>query len=232
MRTLVFDTETTGLPKTKVITPDTLDLWPMIVQFSFVVYDDHTNKILNTENYIVKVPDDFVIPEESIKFHGITNEISRTKGIKLEYVLNDFFSHLLGVNKIVGHNVEFDINMVRVEILRILHFRYHDVSKEAISIYKFNLHYLSNVKNIYCTLQESINLCNIKALNKSGKEYIKFPKLEELHQVLFNTKPNNLHNSLNDILVTLRCFIQMRENKDLLLCCEDYKIITNEIGLF
>lgn len=232
MRVLVFDTETTGLPQTKTIGVDTLDLWPHIVQFSFVIYDDYNNKILNTENYIVKVPDNFIIPEDSIKFHGITNEISKTKGVKIEYVLNDFFHYLLEADKVVGHNVEFDINMVRVELMRIINLNPDSICKEALYIYNFNLKFLTTIKNIHCTLQESIDLCNIKATSKTGKEYVKFPKLEELHQKLFNAKPNNLHNSLNDILVTLRCFIKMRENKDLLDYCEDYKILANEIGLF
>ena len=46
MRVLVFDTETTGLPKSKFISPDTLNLWPHIVQFSFVIYDTEENDIV------------------------------------------------------------------------------------------------------------------------------------------------------------------------------------------
>ena len=43
MRVLVFDTETTGLPKSKIINPDTLNLWPHIVQFSYIIYDTVLN---------------------------------------------------------------------------------------------------------------------------------------------------------------------------------------------
>ena len=232
MRILVFDTETTGLPKTKIISPDTLKDWPHIVQFSFVIYDDTINKIVETKDYIIRVPDSVTIDNDSIKFHGITNEISKTKGTKIEVVMHDFFYYLNFVDKIVGHNVEFDINMVRVELLRIIHLNLNNVREEAIRDHKFNLHYLTNVKNIHCTLQDSIELCAIKAVNKSGKEYMKYPKLEELHYKLFEMKPNNLHNSLNDILVTLRCFIKMNNDKDLLACCEDYKTISNNIQLF
>jgi hypothetical protein len=39
MRVLVFDTETTGLPQTKILNPDTLHQWPTIVQFSYIIYD-------------------------------------------------------------------------------------------------------------------------------------------------------------------------------------------------
>jgi DNA polymerase III epsilon subunit-like protein len=232
MITLVFDTETTGLPKTKIISPDTLKDWPYIVQFSFVIYDDVKNKITETKDYIVKVPDSVTINSDSIKFHGITNEISKTKGTRIEVVMHDFFYHLNFVDKIVGHNVEFDINMVRVELLRIIHLNLNNVTEDAIRDHKFNLHYLTTVKNIHCTLQNSIELCAIKSTNKSGKEYMKYPKLEELHYKLFEMKPNNLHNSLNDILVTLRCFIKMKNNIDLLESCHDYKTISNNIQLF
>jgi DNA polymerase III epsilon subunit-like protein len=232
MRFLIFDTETTGLPQTKIISPDTLNRWPHIVQFSFIIYDDHTNVITHIQNNIIKMSDNINIPEDSIKFHGITNEISKSKGLPIEHVLNDFFYHLLEVDKVVGHNIEFDINMVRVELLRTIHFNTNKVTDDLIRIYKFNLHYLTNIKNIHCTLQESIELCNIKAVNKSGKEYVKFPKLEELHYKLFNSKPNNLHNSLNDCLVTLRCFIKMKNNIDLLEDCDYYKMIVTEYGLF
>lgn len=42
----------------------------------------------------------------------------------------------------------------------------------------------------------------------------KFPQLKELHQVLFGNIPENLHNSLIDVLVCLRCFLKIR-------CCVD-----------
>ena len=55
MRVLVFDTETTGLPETKILNPDTLNLWPHIVQFSFVIYDTSVNDIVESSDSIVKV---------------------------------------------------------------------------------------------------------------------------------------------------------------------------------
>jgi len=49
MRVLVFDTETTGLPQTKILNPDTLNQWPTIVQFSFVIYDLSLNDIVESK---------------------------------------------------------------------------------------------------------------------------------------------------------------------------------------
>lgn len=42
----------------------------------------------------------------------------------------------------------------------------------------------------------------------------KFPRLSELHQILFGSIPDNLHNSLIDVMVCLRCFLKIR-------CCLD-----------
>ena len=86
MRVLVFDTETTGLPKSKIISPETLPLWPHIVQFSYVIYDTEVNDIVETSDSIVKINDDVFIPEEVIKIHGITNEISKNNGINIIFV--------------------------------------------------------------------------------------------------------------------------------------------------
>ena len=191
MKVLVFDTETTGLPQTKIINPDTLHLWPYIVQFSYIIYDTTDNTIIETNDYIILL-ENIIIPEESIKFHGITNEISS-----------------------------------KVELLRIIYGNI--LINEPSNIYKNDLFYITNLKNICCTLQDSIKFCNIQAISKYGKSYLKYPKLIELHQKLFNTTPNNLHNSLNDILVTLRCFMKLKFNIDLIDNCETFKNLTNLI---
>ena len=53
-------------------------------------------------------------------------------------------------------------------------------------------------------------ICNIKYIHPmSGKIYKKYPKLVELHNHLFNSVPENLHNSLIDVYVCFRCFYKM-----------------------
>jgi DNA polymerase III epsilon subunit-like protein len=231
MRVLVFDTETTGLPHTKILNPDILNLWPHIVQFSYVIYDTDLNDIVESSDTIVKVNEDVIISEESTKIHGITNEISKKKGLNIDLILKEFFFHLRNSDLLVGHNISFDINMVKVELLRLIYESDSKISPIEIKAYKYNLHFLTNFKNICCTLQESIDFCSIKAIDKFGKEYNKFPKLIELHQKLFETTPNHLHNSFNDILVTLRCFMKLKHNTDLNEKCIKFKNYTNELGL-
>jgi DNA polymerase III epsilon subunit-like protein len=229
MRILVFDTETTGLPQTQFISPDTLNKWPTIVQFSYIIFDTELNDIIESKDYIIKLPKSISISEESSKIHGITNEISLKQGVIITDVLNEFFYYLRGVDALVGHNVRFDLNMVKVELLRIIYNK--SISREEVKQYKYDLHFITNYKNIHCTLKQSIELCNIKVLDKYGKEYLKYPKLIELHEKLFDALPNNLHNSFNDILVTLRCFIKLQYKDDLLEKCNSFKKYYNELNI-
>ena len=73
MRVLVFDTETTGLPKSKIINPDTLNLWPYIVQFSYVIYDTDVNDMVVSSDNIVKVVKREVLEkvQKNVKFNVV-----------------------------------------------------------------------------------------------------------------------------------------------------------------
>jgi hypothetical protein len=72
MRVLVFDTETSGLPKSKIINASTIHLWPFIVQFSYIIFDNDSKNIIKIYDKIIKVKTYNVISEESIKLHGLT----------------------------------------------------------------------------------------------------------------------------------------------------------------
>jgi DNA polymerase III epsilon subunit-like protein len=232
MRVLIFDTETTGLPETKIISPDTLNKWPHIVQFSYIIFDTELNDIIKSEDYIVQLVG-INIPEKSTEIHGITNKIALEEGKNIEIILNKFFRDLKSVDLLVGHNISFDINMIMIELLRIIYNSQY--TREHINDFKNYLHFLVNYKNIYCTLQESIHLCAIKATDKFGREYMKYPKLLELHQKIFrneNEQPKHLHNSFNDILVTLRCFMFLKFKTDLLVTCENFNKTTKLLEIY
>jgi DNA polymerase III epsilon subunit-like protein len=225
MRILVFDTETTGLPKTKILNKYVLELWPHIVQFSYIIYDTEIDTIIKLKDYIIKVPDSLVISEDVSKIHGITNEISFSKGVSITGVLDEFFHDFGDVDHIVGHNVLFDINMIKVELNRLqLDVLYANKN----SIYQEYLNLLINSKNMYCTMKESIDLCAIETKDKFGRNYNKFPKLIELYQKLFQISPSNLHNSLNDVIVCLRCFMKLKYNKDIVEYSQEVKRLIKE----
>lgn len=231
MRVLTFDTETTGLPKSKIISPDNLELWPHIIQLSYAMYDTNLNKLTSIKDKIIKIPKDVLVSDESINLHGITKETTELKGVKIYEALNELFCYFKEADCVVGHNIEFDINMLRIEILRMIWLNINNLSKKAISEMKVNLHYLTKFDNIYCTMKETVELCNIQTIDKLGRPQVKWPKLSELHQKLFGTIPNNLHNSLIDVLVTLRCFIMLKYSIDLNKTCNKFKTNVSSIGL-
>jgi hypothetical protein len=115
--------------------------------------------------------------------------------------------------------------MIKVELNRLL----LDVSNvDKVSDYQEYLNLLIDSKDIYCTMKESISLCAIETKDKFGRNYNKFPKLIELYQKLFQISPNNLHNSLNDVIVCLRCFMKMKYNKDIVEHSPEVKRLIKE----
>ena len=67
---LIFDTETTGLPKKWKAPLTDSDNWPRCVQIAWQLHDYDGSLI---EHFIVK-PDAYDIPYDSEKIHGISTE--------------------------------------------------------------------------------------------------------------------------------------------------------------
>jgi len=213
---LVFDTETTGLIKTTTIAHYELDSLPYIVQFSYLLYDTEKSFIEKISDDIIKIPEKIVIPEECVNIHGITKGMT-LKGKDVGKCLLEFAKSYSQADVIVGHNLSFDINMVKTELMRTI-----QNSKGITHLLDYNnlLYSLNNPpknKTYFCTLQNSIVLCNIKSINKrTGKEFIKYPRLMELHEKLFSCSPKNLHNSLNDVIVCFRCYYMLEYKTDII----------------
>lgn len=207
MKVIVFDTETTGLPKSRYASIQHTWLFPYIVQLSWFIFDTGTNKIEKLEDHIIKLPEHMLIPEESIKIHGITNEKMYKEGKNMETVLEHFLLDVSKCKTIIAHNINFDKKVLDVECFR------HQ--SRLLSSFR---------KEEYCTMKNSINICKIlKPNHENFKCKFKFPKLIELHEKLFGTKPNNLHNALIDILACFRCFYKLKFEVDILQVNEQFR---------
>ena len=203
MLVLVLDSETNGLPTTRILNKNTMSEWPYMVQFSYLVYNTDTNKLIKTADHIIKIPDEIDISEESYKLHNISKEKSLKQGYSVVDVLNQFIHDVEGVDVVVAHNYKFDSNMIMVEMMR----NNMDIKKYMSII---------NTRRVCCTMKDSTSFCNIQMISKfDEKPYLKPPKLSELHEKLFGITPVNLHNSLNDAIVTLRCYIKLKLDKDI-----------------
>ena len=235
MKICVFDTETTGLPKSKIINDLSLSLWPHVVQFSYIIYDTELKKIIKTVDLIIRIPENINISDEVSDIHGITNFISQSSQYKIEDALihfsNDYLNY--GIDLIVGHNLSFDINMLKVELMREIGPIIDTTNKRHFSQLLNSLNNINSESpespNLYCTMQKSIELCNLKTKNRYGKEYLKFPKLNELHMKLFNSSPRNLHNSLNDVLICLRCYYMLEHKVDIIEIDSEIKSLLSDL---
>ncbi len=205
MRLLTFDTETTGLPVYGASFTDT-DKWPHIIQLSYIIYDTDTGQ-LTIVNDIIKLDENVDIPEDSIKIHGITREISNTKGIPIIEALTKFRKHVKESHMIIAHNLCFDKQMIMVESGR-NNFR-HELYKN---------------RNYYCTMKNSRDICKIELVNsKTGEKYYKRPKLCELYKHLFNEEPKNTHNALIDVLICFRCYYKLEKKIDIYETSSEFK---------
>ena len=235
MRIAVFDTETTGLPKTKILNDESLVSWPHVVQFSYVIYDTELKKIIKTVDLVIRIPQNINISDEVSDIHGITNFISQTSQYKIEDALllfsNDYLNY--GIDLLVGHNLQFDINMLKVELMREIGLIIDTTNKRHFyqllnSLNDVNSEF-SEPPKLYCTMMNSIELCNLKIKPKFGKEFLKFPRLNELHIKLFNTSPKNLHNSLNDVLICLRCYYMLEHKVDIVEIDSEIKSLLTDL---
>jgi DNA polymerase III epsilon subunit-like protein len=204
MLVTIFDTETTNLPGARYLTNDTIRLWSHVVQFSYIVYDTDEKKTVVVRDFIIKLPPGVLITKESSDIHGITKEITDEKGVEINGVLAEFMDWCNKSELIVGHNVEFDYNMVCAELMRIKNDEFKDYLDKFKSFNKF-----------FCTMKTTVDICKIKKISRQGKEYNKYPSLLELHKHLFGSEPKNLHNSLVDVMVCFRCFHMIKFGIDL-----------------
>lgn len=206
MKILVFDTETNGLPEKNASIYDEIK-WPHIIQLSYILYDLSNNNAIIKNNYIKLSPVVSIDPS-SLEIHGLNHEFLNKNGIHIIPALREFNDFLDKCDLVVGHNISFDKRLIFVECLR----------------YKIDQKFTKFVNNQkickpeYCTMRNTSQFCQIIALTKTNKTYIKQPKLIELYSKLFLNEPlpKQLHNSLVDILCTLRCYLKYTYNIDII----------------
>ena len=89
---IVFDTETTGLPKDWKAPVSQVDNWPRLVQLGWMRFDA-ANEVVEEANLII-YPDGFVIPKEASRIHGISQARALVDGLPVADVLTRFVQAL------------------------------------------------------------------------------------------------------------------------------------------
>jgi DNA polymerase-3 subunit alpha len=184
---LIFDTETTGLPRSYNAPLTDSDNWPRIVQIAWQLHD-YSGNLINQQSIIVK-PDGFTIPFNSIQVHGITNERAHEEGEDLRTAIETFSKIIEQCTYVCGHNIEFDLNIVGAELIRL---GLNDI---------FSKKQIIDTKN-----DQTTEYCAIPG-GKGGK--FKWPSLTELYQKLFNASFDEAHNAPFDVEATTKVFFEI-----------------------
>ncbi|MCK8521090.1 DNA polymerase III subunit alpha [Aquimarina sp. D1M17] len=184
---LIFDTETTGLPKRWDAPISDTDNWPRCIQIAWQLHDEMGNCIEH-EDYLVK-PEGFNIPYDAEKVHGISTELAEQDGITLQEVLEKFNVALSKTKFVVGQNVGFDVNIMGAEFYRA------GIEND-----------LQELPVLDTCTEVTAELCQIPG-GRGGK--FKLPTLTELHEYLFGVGFNEAHNATADVEATTRCFLEL-----------------------
>lgn len=201
---LIFDTETTGLPKSWSAPITDTDNWPRCVQIAWQLHDEMGN-LIEHQDYLVR-PEGFNIPYDSERIHGISTELAEEQGISLAEVLAKFNIALSKTKFIVGQNLAFDLNIMGCEFYRM-----------GVTSIMSELPVLDTCTEVTAEL--------LKIPGGRGGRY-KLPTLTELHTYLFGVPFGEAHNATADVEATTRCFLELLKkgvfSKEELQCDDTY----------
>jgi len=184
---LIFDTETTGLPKSWSAPITDTDNWPRCVQIAWQLHDEMGN-LIEHQDYLIR-PEGFNIPYDAEQVHGISTDLATVQGILLTEMLEKFNVALSKASYVVGQNVGFDINIIGCE--------FHRAGMAS------NLSTMNVLDTCTETTAELLRLPG----GRGGK--FKLPTLTELHEYLFGEKFSEAHNATADVEATTRCFLEL-----------------------
>ena len=241
---LVFDVETTGLPPSNMSNLDEnankrcreyedlarpfrdgekysvtyknvaadLDRLPHITQISWALIDAKNHDIIESYNEYIRLPVGVTVPAIVTSITGITESMCNTIGVDIVDAMTAFARAFFRCSTVVAHNIEFDRLMICAEVERnrarltaavpYIRCMFHPRYDATLGVHQFD------------TMFRTMNICQIYRDSKNGAKVLKPPKLVELYKILFHETPDNLHNSMVDVLVCARCFLKVRYHWD------------------
>jgi len=184
---LIFDTETTGLPRNWNAPITDTDNWPRCIQIAWQLHDEFGN-LMENQDYLVN-PNGFNIPYDAERIHGISTELAQEQGIELQEVLEKFNIALSKAKFIVGQNIGFDVNIMGCE--------FHRMGVESP---------MAQMPVLDTCTETTAELLRLPG-GRGGR--FKLPNLTELHEYLFGEPFSEAHNATADVEATTRCFFQL-----------------------
>lgn len=184
MKILVFDTETTGFINKKEFD---LEKQPRIVQFAGIVGNiESSGKYTEEKRINIFINPKIPIPYAASQVHSIY-DVDVKDAPPIETCISDFLKDINEVDAIIGHNIEYDEDMIKLELRRLQ--RIHEY----------------NPKQVLCTMKSTVDFCKLEG---NGNRY-KYPKLWELHKKLFGEYFAGAHDAMVDVEATLKCFLEL-----------------------
>jgi DNA polymerase III subunit epsilon len=183
---LIFDCETTGLPKNWDAPVSDLDNWPRVIQVAWLVYDKACNQIESASTLVQ--PEDFIVPANVQRIHGITTAHALSEGKKLIDVLHAFSSAIEKSEILVAHNLKFDERVLSAEYIRM------------------NLQPPFSRKKRFCTMEKTAGLFKIP-----GSRGYKWPSLAQLYRELFQSSFEDAHDAKADVAACAKCFFELKQ---------------------
>ncbi|MDO4879648.1 MAG: DNA polymerase III subunit alpha [Capnocytophaga sp.] len=184
---LVFDTETTGLPRNYKAPVSDSENWPRAVQIAWQLHDEW-GKIIEHKDYLI-TPDNYTIPYDAERIHGISTDLAQEQGKDIHFVFEEFKNVMSRAQYIVGQNIDFDINIMGAEFYR------YGIEND-----------LTKLPVLDTCTEITAELCKIPG-GRGGR--FKLPTLTELHQFLFGVPFAEAHNATADVEATARCFFEL-----------------------
>jgi DNA polymerase III subunit epsilon len=185
---LVFDCETTGLPRNWKAAISDLGNWPRVIQIAWSL-NNKEDECIESAAHLIR-PEGFVIPADVQRIHGITTERALAEGKDLTAVLRKFGSAVDRAEMLIAHNIRFDESVISAEFLRM------------------NLTLPFGEKKRICTMTQTTNICRIQ-----GAYGYKWPTLAQLHQELFKSGFEEAHDAGADVAACARCFFELKRRQ-------------------
>lgn len=183
---LIFDTETTGLPRDWRAASTDVDNWPRVVQLAWSTYNSDGKCLQRQQRFFT--PIGFTIPSEATAVHGITTARALEMGTVPRLALDAFVFDLRLADVVVAHNLSFDKKVMQAELHRE---KLGDPFGEIARV---------------CTMMASTNVVRLP----SARGGFKFPRLSELHNYLFGSPSEERHEAMHDVEICAKCYFELK----------------------
>ena len=185
---LYFDTETTGFPKRNL--PLDHAEQPKLVQLAAILADDDGTE--RASFCAIIRPNGWSIPAAASEIHGVDDALAARCGIALHSALHVFLDLAGHAERIVAHNVGFDVEIMQIAMEQI---GWPSAATEF------------GAKPRACTMNLATAIVNLPPTAKmlaAGFKKPKPPKLEECVRHFFDEALEGAHDALIDVRACAR----------------------------